>query len=97
MWAVRAFADWIQERNSIASDKCPVDVLTTTTTGFFAIGVILYSLSLIFLTRLVLMESPIHVAVAKVVCGLWDMPIAQTHNSYTTCSNLVQYKVLILL
>ena len=26
MWPVRAFADWIQE---IASDKCPVDVLTT--------------------------------------------------------------------
>ena len=29
MWAVRAFAAWIQERNSIASDKCPVYVLTT--------------------------------------------------------------------
>ena len=29
MWAVRVFADWIQERNSIASDKCLVDVLTT--------------------------------------------------------------------
>ena len=29
MWAVRAFAAWIQERNAIASDKCPVDVLTT--------------------------------------------------------------------
>ena len=24
MWAVRAFMVWIQKRNSIASDKCPV-------------------------------------------------------------------------
>ena len=29
MWAVHAFTAWVQERNSIASDKCLVNVLTT--------------------------------------------------------------------
>ena len=39
MWAVRAFMAWIQKRNSITSDKCPV----------YEVSLVEYEVSLVYI------------------------------------------------